>query len=63
MRGRFTHRAMLAILLICQIAVCLGKETADPNNSKYLDAVREFVPITFLNTAAIPTIPNIRLYL
>jgi pectate lyase len=43
MRGRFTHRIVLAILLVCQISVCLGQETADPNNSsKYLDAVREF---------------------
>jgi len=43
MRGQLTNRALLAILLICQLSVCLGKETADPNNSsKYLNAVREF---------------------
>lgn len=43
MRGRFIHQAMLAILLICQLSVCLGKEAPDANNSsKYLDAVREF---------------------
>jgi len=43
MRGQLTYRAVLAILLVYQISVCLGKETTDPNNSsKYLDAVREF---------------------
>ena len=43
MRGRFTNRAVLVILLVCQISVCLGKETADQNNtSKYLDAVTTF---------------------
>lgn len=43
MRGRFTHRVMLTILLIWQIHVCVATESSDPNeNSKYLDAVREF---------------------
>jgi M6 family metalloprotease-like protein len=43
MRGRFANRAVLAILLICQLSVCLGKEALNVNNnSKYLDAVRTF---------------------
>ena len=43
MRGRFAHRAMLAILLLCQLSICLATEASDPNDSnKYLDAVREF---------------------
>ena len=43
MRGRFTHRAVLAILLMWQIHVCLATESTNPNEStKYLDAVREF---------------------
>ena len=43
MRGRFTHRAVLAILLICQFSICLATNTPDPNEStKYLNAVREF---------------------
>jgi ankyrin repeat protein len=43
MRGRFIHGAVLVILLVCQISVCFGKETTDPNqSSKYLKAVREF---------------------
>ena len=43
MRGRFTHQAVLAILLICQISICLGTEPPDPNqSSKYLNAVRTF---------------------
>lgn len=43
MRGRFVNHAVLGILLICQLSVCLGKDTTDPNEStKYLDAVREF---------------------
>jgi pectate lyase len=43
MRGRFKHRAVLAILLICQLSVCLATEIPDQNDSsKYLDAVREF---------------------
>lgn len=43
MRGRFVNQALLAILLICQLSVCLGKEAPNVNNnSKYLDAVRTF---------------------
>jgi len=43
MRVRFAHQAVLGIVLICQLSVCLGTETADSNQtSKYLDAVREF---------------------
>jgi hypothetical protein len=43
MRGRFIHQAALAALLICQFSICLADESSDPNNnSKYLNAVREF---------------------
>ncbi len=43
MRGRFANRAVLTILLICQLSVCLGKEAPDVNeSSRYLDAVRTF---------------------
>ena len=47
MRVRCAHQAVLGILLVCQFSVCLGSETADPNDgSKYLNAVREFVKAT-----------------
>jgi len=43
MRARFVNQAVLAILLLCQLSICLGKDTPDANDtSKYLDAVREF---------------------
>jgi len=43
MQAKFANQAVLGILLICQLSVCLGKDTTDPNQStKYLYAVREF---------------------
>jgi len=43
MRGRFVHRLVLDILLVCQFSVCLGTEIPDANeSSKYLNAVRTF---------------------
>ena len=43
MRRKLVRRLMFAILLLCQLSICLGKEAADPNDStKYLNAVREF---------------------
>jgi hypothetical protein len=42
MGGRFIHQAVLVTLLLCQISVCLATDTPKANESKYLDAVREF---------------------
>jgi hypothetical protein len=43
MRRKFTHQVVLAILLICQLCVCFGKEAPDPADpNRYLNAVREF---------------------
>jgi len=43
MTQQLAHRLTFAILLICQLTICLGKEIPDANDSsKYLDAVREF---------------------
>jgi len=40
---RFAYRAVLGVLLICQIPVCLATETAAPSDpNRYLNAVRTF---------------------
>jgi len=42
MRGKFARRLVLDTLLLCQLSVCLARETTDANDSsKYLYAVRE----------------------
>jgi len=33
MQAKFTNQAVLGILLICQVSVCLGIDTTDPNQS------------------------------
>ncbi|MHC4173311.1 MAG: hypothetical protein ACYTBX_19780 [Planctomycetota bacterium] len=43
MRGKLLRRLTFGILLICQLPICLGTKTPDPNDSsKFLNAVREF---------------------
>lgn len=43
MRVGFGHRAVLGILLVCQLSVCFGNDTPNPDDSsKYLNAVRTF---------------------
>ncbi|MHC4584409.1 MAG: hypothetical protein ACYS3N_07740, partial [Planctomycetota bacterium] len=43
MTQQFAHWLTCVILLLCQLSICLGTETPDPNDtSKYLNAVRNF---------------------
>jgi pectate lyase len=43
MKVKFVNLIALVVLLICQLSLCLAKESSDPNeSSKYLDAVRTF---------------------
>jgi hypothetical protein len=59
MRGRFAHRTVLTILLICQYSICIGKEASDPNgSSKYLEAVCEVADKIFIDGQLPPCVRN-----